>query len=130
MTRETTGPHPLPPLADPHRGSEPPISARGVSWKVVLAFLSALWAVGGLTGTVIYTHAESQADDRARDVREREFRREVIARLDRIETSSVTSVQRLGEHGTVIAVLRRDVDAHDRELETLKRRSFRRRETP
>jgi hypothetical protein len=135
--RDPTGPHMLPPPfvlredTGSHRAqlppeSDPPVSARGLSWKAVLSVASILFALAGSVGTYLYTHAEAEAEQRARH-------REVIARLDRIE-DDVAAVavrhadsereiheQRLASAGFESRIEAR-VDAHDRELEKMERR--------
>jgi hypothetical protein len=119
--REDTGSHraALPP-------SEPPVSARGLSWKAVLSVASILVALGGSVGTYLYTHAEAEAEQRGRH-------REVIRRLDRIEddVSSIASrladsERELHENRTRLAVFQSGTDARlasiDRELEKIERR--------
>jgi hypothetical protein len=102
--------------------SDPPVSARGLSWKAILSVASILVALVGSVGTYLYTHAEAEADSRARH-------REVIARLDRIE-DDVSAIAgqlaqhetQLHEHSTRMAVLVRDVEVLERELEKMERR--------
>lgn len=118
VPRDDTGSHraQLPPE------SEPPVSTRGLSWKAVLAVGSVLTGLAGSVGTYLYTHAEAEAENRARH-------REVIARLDRIEDDVSAVAGSLARHGTQIeqhetrlAVIVRDVEALDREIEKMERR--------
>jgi uncharacterized UPF0160 family protein len=134
--RDPSGSHVFPPLVlredvtGSHRtlppDSEPPVSARGLSWKAVLSVASILFALAGSVGTYLYTHAEAEAEQRARH-------REVITRLDRIEEDVAAMAGRLAdserevhEQRTQFAVFESSTEARiagiDRELEKIERR--------
>jgi hypothetical protein len=101
--------------------SNPPISAKGASWKLIAAVGSILFSLGASVGTYLYTHAEQEADDRARH-------REVITRLDRIEdelglddTADARRDARIARHDTEIAVLHSQGDSLARDLTKIER---------
>lgn len=105
---ETTGSHPIPPTSD----SEPPISKHGVSWKTVGIILGFLLTAAIPTATLLVGFGRVLADVE-------DARGEV--RALRLEVRELGSG--VGTNRERLAVLRRDVDALDRDLERLQRRT-------
>lgn len=128
--REPSGPHPTPPLVE--RESEPPFSARGL-WrarKTIGAVLAALIGLLSSTGTIIYQIGERAAEERARDReavardhRMQESINVILQRSARHDAQFVETDERLDDHDTRVAVLRRDVDELARDIEETKRRT-------
>jgi hypothetical protein len=122
---EHTGPHPLPPLVGGHppgRGSDPPISAKGVSWKVVGTALGFLFTAATTIGTVVYTQGVERAEQRA----EARSTREALAAIradQRVQHLRIErSEARLAGHDTQIGIVERDVREIGHELDELERR--------
>ncbi len=118
--RENTGPHPIPAYVPPE--SEPPVSARGLTWKALAGLAAALIGLLGSTLTITYAIGESAAEQRARD-------REQSAQLTRIEAdirSIVARSQRhdaqIARHDTRLEVYGARIAANERAIEETKRR--------
>lgn len=94
--------------------SNPPISAKGASWKTIAAVGSVLVSLACSVGTYLYTHAEEEAEAHARH-------REVITRLERIEEELSELGPRVARHDTAIAVQSARIASAERAIGKLER---------
>lgn len=133
MTREATGPHPVPPLLRPPADSEPPISPRGASWKAIGAALAVLLGIIGSTLTISYQIGLREAEQRARDATQSEQLDEQGEQLKQVardvrvmRDAQLGYREQLSAHRERLQTLRRDVDVNGREIRELNKRRDRR----
>jgi septal ring factor EnvC (AmiA/AmiB activator) len=114
---EHTGSHliPPPPALPTLPSSEPPISKRGVSWKLVGAFLALLMTVGASALGISNQIGESAAEERARDRATSQQIEQLTREVRVIGGTLVTHREQLTAHRERIGTLRRDVDELERD---------------
>lgn len=105
---ETTGSHAV---QTPNSNSDPPIHARGVSWKTVAAVLGFVGAIAipTATGLVGFGRVLAEQDDLAEEVRELRLEVRTLSRA-------------ITNNRERIVLLERDVGRHERELDQMHRR--------
>lgn len=115
---EHTGSHviPPPPALPTLPSSEPPISKRGVSWKLVGAFLALLMTVGASALGISNQIGESAAEERARDRATSQQLEQLTREVRVIGGTLATHREQLTTYRERIGSLRRDVDDLEREL--------------
>jgi flagellar motility protein MotE (MotC chaperone) len=130
MPSENTGPHAIPPppivprdpFASTPPESEPPISAKGASWKTIAAALGVIASIVASALGLSYQIGETSAAQRARD-REISAQIEVIdRRTERIDGAQAHHRDELSTHRAELRELRRDVDDNTAEIRALNKR--------
>lgn len=127
---DSTGPHAIPPpplvprdpFAAPPPESDPPISAKGASWKTIAAAVSVIAGIVASTVTLSYQIGERAAEQRARDA-EQSGQLEIIdRRIDRIGEAQLEQGDEITAHRERLTQLRHDVDTNTSEIRDLNKR--------
>lgn len=115
---DITGPGPHPPLVEPQRGSDPPITSRGVSWKFLTALVGGACTVLLIPVLVLLVWVG-----------------QLIQQVEQLRADVAPLAQTSHAHDVRIAVVRTDIDALrradiaiERDLRDMKRRETAREE--